>query len=232
MTGLGAKTTHAPALSPLGARCQSTELARRIVFRRGTRRPRWAKAQPSTLDLRTGRIATSTALHTTRPGRATALRCELESRCARVAGRLARVTWFRRSKQGARGSSDPQAVTRRLDRALARSSSEDGAPVQFVGEVHTTETYAAWRAAQRARSSRPSTRPARRSVATSTATTTAALAAGLPHAARGRGHLERSRRPVNPSGLKCQPRRGPRQVAPPAATRVEECGDERFPVFV
>ena len=26
--------------------------------------------------------------------------------------------------------------------------------------------------------------------------------AGLPHAARGRGHLERSRRPVNPSGLK------------------------------
>jgi len=40
-------------------------------------------------------------------------------------------------------------VTRRLDRALARSSSEDGAPVQFVGEVHTTETYAAWRAAQR-----------------------------------------------------------------------------------
>ncbi len=29
----------------------------------------------------------------------------------------------------------------------------------------------------------------------------AALAAGLPHAARGRGHLERSRRPLNPSGL-------------------------------
>jgi hypothetical protein len=56
-------------------------------------------------------------------------------------------------------------------------------------------------AASGARSSRRSTRPARSSAPTSRPTTTGPLTAGLPNGARGRGHLERSRRLPNPSGL-------------------------------
>ena len=75
------------------------------------------------------------------------------------------------------------------------------------------------------------TRRTRRSVATTTSPTaccasglSSSLAAGaerlqqarLPHPARGRGDLERSRRPVNPSGLGDNTRGGPRHPAPTA----------------
>jgi hypothetical protein len=62
---------------------------------------------------------------------------------------------FRRLRSIARGgyvrSQDPHAIQRELDRWLKRRMSTSGDPVQFVGEVHTAATYAAWRAEQLAR---------------------------------------------------------------------------------
>jgi hypothetical protein len=59
-------------------------------------------------------------------------------------------TWTRRWPwRRRRGrSEDPAAIAALLDRSLARSSREQGEPVRFIGEPHTPETYAAWRAQQ------------------------------------------------------------------------------------
>ncbi|MFI4977428.1 MAG: hypothetical protein ACHQC8_01930 [Solirubrobacterales bacterium] len=59
-------------------------------------------------------------------------------------------TWTRRWPRRRRRarSTDPAAIAALLDRSLARSSREHGEPVQFIGQPHTPETYAAWRAQQ------------------------------------------------------------------------------------
>lgn len=48
-------------------------------------------------------------------------------------------------------SEDPRAIERELDRWLKRRMSTSGDPLQFIGVVHTSATYATWRAEQLAR---------------------------------------------------------------------------------
>jgi hypothetical protein len=45
-------------------------------------------------------------------------------------------------------SGDPVDIERLLDRGLKRWMREDSDPVQFIGVVHTPESYAQWRATQ------------------------------------------------------------------------------------
>ncbi len=59
---------------------------------------------------------------------------------------MARRSLLRRHREAR--TTDPQAIAARLEHAVARSLAPDGAPVQFIGVIHTRESYATWREQQ------------------------------------------------------------------------------------
>jgi hypothetical protein len=61
---------------------------------------------------------------------------------------VARRSLIRRNR-AARTAADPQPIAARLEHAIAGSLAPDGAPMQFIGVVHTRESYAKWRQQQR-----------------------------------------------------------------------------------
>ena len=59
---------------------------------------------------------------------------------------MARRVLLRRDRDAR--PADPQTIAARLEHAVARSLAPDGAPVQFIGVIHTRESYAKWREQQ------------------------------------------------------------------------------------